>query len=174
MKTTKAILIGTLCVLLPLAGHAGLVSTINTDTLTDVDIDWTWDPETSGTDTPALANWYVFVYAIDDPAADVWLMRVALQHKAIPHAGEAVPPITYKDYSFSISTGFGIVINDTFDVAHPGVGHIDSYSIVMDRSSTPAATNLSLQGTHQIPEPNSILLLGVAGGAIGFIRRLII
>ena len=115
-----------------------------------------------------------FVSAVQDAAADQWLMRLLLQHKEIPHATESVPPITLKDYSFSVSSGFGIVINDAFDVAHPGVGHIDSYSIVLDRSSTPALTTLSLQGTHQIPEPNSILLMGMAGGAIGFIRRLII
>lgn len=70
-------------------------------------------------------------------------MRLELQHKAIPHATESAPPITYKNYSFSITSDFGIVINDTFDVAHPGEGHIDSYSIVLDRSPTPSATTLS-------------------------------
>jgi hypothetical protein len=172
MKTTKAILIGSLCVLLPLAGHAGLVSTVNTDTTSNLDVGWTWDPETPGIDTPSLLNWFVFVSATEDAAADQWLMRLELQHKAIPHATESVPPITLKDYSFSIASGFGIVINDTFDVVHPSLGHVDSYSIVLNRSPTPSSTTLSLQGVHQIPEPSSILLMGMSGGLIGFIRRL--
>lgn len=174
MKTKKIIIISALCVILPLVGQAGLVSTINTDTLTAIDIDWSWDPEVAGNDTPTLGNWFVFVSAVQDAAADQWLMRLELQHKQIPHATESVPPITFKNYSFSVSSGFGIVINDTFDIAHPGVGHIDSYSIVLNRSPTPSATTLSLLGTHQIPEPNSIILMGMAGGAIGFIRRLVI
>ena len=172
MKTTKAILIGSLCVLLPHAGHAGLVSTVNIDSPSTLDVGWTWNPETAGSDTPSLSNWDVFVFAVTDAAADVWLMRLQLQHKANPHAGESSPPITLKDYSFSFTSGFGIVINDTFDVVHPSLGHVDSYSIVLNRSLTPASTTLSLQGTHQIPEPGSIVLMGMSVGLIGFIRRL--
>jgi hypothetical protein len=175
MKATKAILIGSLCVLLPLAGHASLVSTINTDTLTAVDVDWSWDPEVASFDTPGLANWFLFVSANTDPTTtNLWLMRFELQHKAAPHATEGVPPITFKDYSFNYSTGFGTVINDTFNVAHPSLGHVDSYSIVLNRSPTPSATTLSIQGTHQIPEPSSMVLLAMTGGLIGFIRRLVI
>ena len=172
MNTTKAMLIGSLCVLLPLAGHSGLISTINTDTITDLDVEWSWDPEVMSTDTPSLGNWYVFIFAVDNVPADEWLMRLELQHKANPHAGESSPAVTSVDYYFSISSGFGVVINDTFDVVHPGEGHIESYSIVLDRNPIPSATTLSLQGVHQIPEPNSIILMGMVGGAICFIRRI--
>ena len=171
MNTTKAMLIGSLCVLLPLAGHGSLASTVNTDITTDLDVEWSWDPETQSNDTPILLNWYAFISAVTNAGGD-WNVRLELQHKANPHAGESSPTVTLKNYSFSVASGFGVVVNDAFDVIHPSLGHIDSYTITLDRSPTPSATTWSLQGTHQIPEPSSIVLIGMAGGAICFIRRL--
>lgn len=172
MNTTKALIIGSLCILLPLVGYSGLVSTINTDTVTDLDVEWSWDPETPDNDTPALLNWYAFISAVESAPTGEWLVRIELQHKANPHAGESSPATTLKAYSFPISSGFGLVVNDSFDVTHPSLGHVDSYTITLDRSPIPSATTWSLQGTHQIPEPHSILLMSMAGGAICIIRRL--
>lgn len=173
MKTTKAILIVSLCALLPLAGLAGLVNTVNTDTLTNLDVDWTWDPESAGSDSPSLLNWGVSVHALSLDGSN-WDIRLEVRHDAVPHAGEGIPPLTTKSYSFSIAGGYGLVINDTFDIVHPGIGDIDRYTFVLNRDPIPANTALSLTGVHQVPEPGSMVLLGMSAGFIGLIRRLFV
>lgn len=171
MKTTKTILIGSLCVLLPCAGHAGLVSTVNTDALSNLDIGWTWNPENAGNDSPSLLNWGVSVSALSLNGIN-WDLQLDVRHDANPHLGDGIPPLTTKNYSFSIASGFGVVINDTFDIVHPSLGHIDRYSFVLNRNVNPANTAMTLTAVHQIPEPSSILLIGLSGGSIYFIRHL--
>jgi hypothetical protein len=170
MKTTKAMLIVSLCVLLPLAGQAGLVSTVNTDTLTNLDVDWTWNPEVASSDSPALLNWGVSVYTLSLDGSS-WNIRLEVRHDAVPHIGESIPPLTTKSYSFPIAGGYGVVINDTFDIVHPGIGDIDRYTFVLNRDPIPANTALSLTGVHQVPEPGSMVLIGMSAGLLGFIRR---
>ena len=171
MKTTKAMLIGSLCVLLPIAGYAGLVNTVNTDNLTNLDVDWTWNPESLGSDSPSLQYWAATVSAnsIDganmDITLDVW-------HDAIPHVGEGFPPVTTKNYSFSILSAYGVVINDTFDIVHPSLGDIDRYTFVLNRDVNPANTTMTLTAVHQIPEPGSMVLIGMSSGFLFFVRRL--
>ena len=171
MKTTKAILIGSLCVLLPIAGHAGLVNNVTTDNLTNLAVDWTWNPETLGSDSPSLLYWAATVSAnsIDGATMDITL---DVRHDAIPHVGEGIPPLTTKNYSFSILSAFGVVINDTFDVVHPSLGDIDRYTFVLNRNVNPALTAISLTGVHQVPEPGSMVLIAMSSGFLFFVRRL--
>jgi hypothetical protein len=171
MKTTKAMLIGSLCVLLPLAGHAGLVNTVNTDTLSNLDVGWTWNPETAGSDSPSLLNWAANVSVLSTDGSN-WDLQLDVRHDAIPHVGEGFPPLTTKNYSFSIASGFGVVINDTFDIVHPSLGDIDRYSFVLNRNVNPANTTMSLTAVHQIPEPSSMVLVGMSSGFLFFMRRL--
>ena len=171
MKTTKVMLIVSVCVLLPLAGQASLVNTVNTDTLTNLDVDWTWNPEVASSDFPSLLNWGVNLYAITLDGSN-WDIRLQVRHDAVPHAGESIPPLTTKSYSFPIATGFGVVINDTFDVVHPGIGDIDRYTFVLNRDIVPANTTVSLTGVHQVPEPSSMVLVAMSVGLIGFVRRM--
>jgi hypothetical protein len=44
---------------LPRTASAALISTVVTDTPTQLEVTWTWDPEESETDTPSLLNWDV-------------------------------------------------------------------------------------------------------------------
>jgi len=171
MKTTKAMLIGSLCVLLPLAGHASLISTVNTDTLTNLDVGWTWNPESLGSDSPSLFNWAVTVSALSIDGANMDI-RLDVRHDAIPHVGEGIPPLTTKSCSSPILSAFGVVINDTFDIVHPSLGDIDRYSFVLNRNVNPALTAMSLTAVHQIPEPSSIVLIGMSSGFLCFMRRL--
>ena len=171
MKTTKAMLIGSLCVLLPLAGHANLINTVNTDNLINLDVGWTWNPESLGSDSPSLQYWAATVSAnsIDGATMDIIL---DVRHDAIPHVGESFPPLTTKNYSFSILSGYGVVINDTFDVVHPSLGDIDRYTFVLNRDANPALTTMTLTAVHQIPEPGSMVLIGMSSGFLFFVRRL--
>ena len=171
MKTTKAMLIVSLCVLLPLAGHASLINSVTTDTLTNLDVDWTWNPESLGSDSPSLINWAVTVsaFSIDGANMDI---QLDVWHDAIPHIGEGFPPPTTKNYTFSILSAYGVVINDTFDIVHPSLGDIDRYTFVLNRNVNPALTALSLTAVHQIPEPSSIMLIGMASGFLYFVRHL--
>ena len=171
MKITKSILIVTLCVLLPLAGHASLVNTVNLDTLTNLDVSWTWNPEALGSDSPSLLNWAATVSMFSSDGANVDV-RLDVRHDAVPHIGEGIPPLTTKSYSFTYLSGFGVVINDTFDVVHPGIGDIDRYNFVLYRDPIPANTVISLTGAHQVPEPGSMVLVAMSAGLIGFVRRL--
>ena len=164
-------LIGSLCVLLPLAGHASLINTVNTDNLTNLDVGWTWNPESLGSDSPSLLNWAATVSAFSSDGANMDI-RLDVWHDAIPHIGEGFPPPTTKNYTFSILSAYGVVINDTFDIVHPSLGDIDRYTFVLNRNVNPALTALSLTGVHQIPEPSSIMLIGMASGFLYFLRYL--
>ena len=100
-----------------------------------------------------------------DIQLDVW-------HDAIPHIGEGFPPPTTKNYTFSILSAYGVVINDTFDIVHPSLGDIDRYTFVLNRNINPALTAMSLTAVHQIPEPGTIMLIGMSSGFLYFVRRL--
>ena len=56
---TYAAVACTLACLTASNANAGLISTVNVDALTQLDVAWTWDPEEPGTDVPALTHWYV-------------------------------------------------------------------------------------------------------------------
>lgn len=120
--------------------------------------------------TPILLNWSVYLDAKIDNSN--WDLRLMVQHKANPHAGETSPAPVIQNYSFPVATGFGVVVNDSFNVVHPGAGHLDNYLFVLDRNAVPSSTTVSLTAVHQVPEPSTALLVGVSGGVFYFIRRL--
>ncbi len=166
----KAILLlSVLCMLLPFAGQADLVNTVNADTATTVDIDWTWNPEVADSDTPVLTNWDVTVAV--DAVGPNWRVTLNVLHTTDPHAGEMNAVVFTKNYIFSGAANFGLVIDDVFSVQHPGGGHSDDYTFTFDRSMSPLNTKVTLLGEHAVPEPASVTLLLLATGVIGVFRR---
>ena len=170
MKRKSMLFVIALCALLPPAGRAGLVSTVNTDTVTNVVVEWRWNPETSDTNAPSLSNWSVSLSVVSNNAN--WDVTLQVRHMVNPHSGETLPSLSTKSYSFA-NTNFGVVISDKFSVTHPGPdNHVDEYEFVFDRSMSPANTLITLTGEHAIPEPGSLALIGIFGCAAFFLRRL--
>jgi hypothetical protein len=153
---------------------AALIPNVIKDTLTELEVLWSWNPEASDFSTPTLTNWLVTLNTSDFRDPNSWDVNLDVQHITAPHPelGENQGGFVFKDYSFS-KNDFGLVISDSFSASHPPV-HRDFYTFSFDRSMAPANTVIKLTGVHT-PEPSSILsllALGTLGAASTLKRKL--
>ena len=153
--------------------YAGLISTVNLDAPTQLDILWRWNPEVPDTDTPTLTNWFATV-DISEPSSDEWRLQALFRHVTDPHPelGESSGGQTYyvglPPYDYADINGFGVLFDDSKLYAyHSPLNrvHTDVFHFTVDRSTSPADTQIRLIGTHVpelLPEPSSLSLVGVA------------
>lgn len=153
---------------------AGLVSTVHVDTLTDLSVSWTWNPEGTGNNmnSPALVNWDVSLGISIVLLGDRFVVLNA-RHRTDPHPelGEAGGgDLAGFSFDFNDAASFGLLYDKTALVAH-SPSHSDSYHFTFDRSALPENTAIRLTG-HHVPEPSTIFLLCAgAVGVLGLGRR---
>ena len=151
---------------------AGLTPTVIKDTLTELKVSWSWNPEESGLGNPLLRNWVVTLAT--NNSSNNWGVKLGVKHIETPHPklDEREGASVDKDYTFS-KNDFGVVISDSFSTSHPPV-HRDFYTFSFDRSMAPSNTVIRLTGVH-VPEPTStlsLLALGTLGAASTLKRKL--
>lgn len=159
--------------------NAALISTTNVDTLTQLDVVWTWNPEEPGTDVPLLTNWFVSLSLTGPvrggPLDGFWIIDTEMRHVSDPHPllGESGGGQSYYVWGplFHDATGFGVVWDDPRMLAdHSPLNrvHTDVFHLVFTRSPDPAQTVIQLTSQH-VPEPGAFALLALAG--LGFASR---
>ncbi|GJL76874.1 MAG TPA: hypothetical protein PKJ85_09000 [Nitrosomonas nitrosa] len=156
---------------------AVLVPTVNSDTLTNLIVSWTWDPENfNDVSQPVLVNWRVSLNIIPFPpnnqnSEDFSILLTARHitdpHPAINELGGGLT-VTYlktidSDPFFGELFGTFPSSGEIKTVSH-SPKHNDEYSFFFRRSSLPSSTEIRLIANH-VSEPASIVLfsLGLLG-----------
>ncbi len=152
---------------------AGLTENVLTDTETNLDVIWSWNPEEEDSSyLPVLSNWGNFGLSIGSPVEGTWELNLDVRHVTDPHpeddGGGAQSGFWFM---FDDATDFGLIFDDQDIVDHDPVsaGHYDVYEFSFDRSANSANTVIHLTGTH-IPEPASLGLL-LIGATVALSRR---
>ena len=145
--------------------------TVLTDTLTNLKISWNVSPiDTGGSPVPKfdiptaadLINWQIisadYTYHGGGNNSDV---AIQAQHIVAPHSGDAqTGDIANIGFSFNYYTPpGGSGTTPVVSVAHPSIGHTDEYYINWNYSYPTGGGTLTaeLNGTHNVPEPLTIL-----------------
>ena len=155
-----------------------LTSTVNTDTLTNLDVSWTGNPidigEASIFSIPALTNWgftsATMTYNGGGTPSDV---AMSVRHLTDPHPGDAGGGVLANlnfsfDYLNNNSGSTGLT------VSHPGIGHTDQYTLGWNYNAASGGTlNVNLKGVHVPWETDALPVIGstIAFGAGLFAKR---
>lgn len=144
--------------------HAALVSTVNTDTTSQLDISWYWDESGSASDTPLLVNWPETVQL----TFQNWLI-VEVGEPARGNGSLLISPV-------SGPIGFGALIsfydNQYGLIRDTGLNtSYAHYHFIYNRNSDPALSEIRLTAVLPVPLPGAIFLLGPGLACLAVFRR---
>ncbi len=158
--------------------------TVLTNTRSQLELYWTWDPEENGTNafTTRDGFWRVSLSIAENNRDGIgyWLVTWSAQHlvhpEEPPHAADTDPGNRWEPYRNDRREPYGFrnassgrVIDVRGTVNHPAGGCTDCYTFRFDRSSDPRRTRITLKGCHEagIPNPsrNSRIHLSMHGSA---------
>jgi len=158
----KTLLTGLALVFCSANAQAGITLISRTDTAEHLKVVWGWDPETADTYSDGAVNWSD--YLTIDPA---WNVSWGFQHLNGPHPTDIDPGTAFGTNASFGATDYGIVISESGSIIHPATDgtHRDDWTFTFDRSMMASNTTITLDVVHAVPEPGTIMLMGI--GALG-------
>lgn len=133
-----------------------------------LDATWSWITEVGGGPKPIASRFWLAELDLTLQGNN-WTGKLRAQHSVHPHDENNAPMFTY-DFAFPrarAGAGLGDVGKFSASALHPGMGHEDSVSFLLNRNADPRLTKITISLDHpMIPLPASILSLGTGLAAI--------